>query len=180
MSCEYLKWLLTSEVLCHSTGRSNCTWDRELWQYWLLQTTNTCIYIFHDRARAMLAAVARQWVPQFTTKGIYLLVLLVLNSCPTPGESQWCNILLPGCWQCKKRTYPKTWLISCSAPVLIGSMLLKAVSLHPCSLPQAFMSSDWRVVFGLVLCLSSTSIALSGSCAATAGAAPGSPPGALL
>lgn len=131
---EYLKWLLTSEVLCHSTGRSNCTWDRD---FRLLWTTNTCIYIFHVGAHAMLASVARQWIPPFTTKGIYLLVLLVLNSCPAPGELQWCNILLPGWWQCKKRTYPKTWLISCSAPVLIGSMLLKAVSLHPCSSLQA-------------------------------------------
>lgn len=96
-------------------------------------------------------------------KAFYFLVFLVLNSRPTPGESQRCNILLPGWWQCKKRTYPKTWLISCSAPGLIGSMLLKAVSLHPCSSLQAWMSSDRRVVFGLVLCLPSTSSALAGS-----------------
>lgn len=57
--------------------------------------------------------------------------------CWTPVLHQEDNILLPGWWQCKKRTYPKTWLISCSAPVLIGSMLLKAVSLHPCSSLQA-------------------------------------------
>lgn len=100
---------------------------------------------------------------QSPQKAFYVLVFLVLNFHPTPGESQQCNILLPGWWQCKKRTYPKTWLISCSAPVWIGSMLLKAVSLHPCSLLQAWMSSEWRVVFGLVLCLPSTSFALAGS-----------------
>lgn len=169
--CPLLRFCATllAEAIVHGTGSCG--------NIGLLWTTNTCTYIFHDRARAMLASEARQWMPPCTTKGIYSLVFLVLNSCPAPGESQWCNPWLPGWWQCKKRTYPKPWLISCSAPVRIGSMLLKAVSLQraPCHKPK------WaQVAFGLVLCLSSTSIALAGSWSShQKGAAPVSPPGVV-
>lgn len=177
MCCEHLKWLSTSEVLCHTTGRSNCAWDRELWQYWTsvnykylhlhFPWQGTCHAGF--RGKTMNATMHHKRHLLACVPGAELL------SC-TRGIPV-LQSLLPGWWQCKKRTYPKPWLISCSAPVRIGSMLLKAVSLQraPCHKPK------WaQVAFGLVLCLSSTSIALAGSWSShQEGAAPVSPPGVV-
>lgn len=110
----------------------------------------------------MLVSVAIQRMPPITTKGI---LLTCVPGAELPSHTRGIPAMqYPAPWlmAVQEENIPQNlaYLLLCS---WIGSMLLKAVSLHPCSLLQAWMSSEWCVVFGLVLCLPSTSFALAGS-----------------
>lgn len=174
MRYEYLKWLPTSEVLCHTTGRSNCAWDRELWQYWTFVNykylhlhfpqQGTCHAGFSGKTmnatihhkRHLLTCVPGAELLSYT-RGIPVMQYPApwfdgsarREHTPEPGLSP--ALLL-------------FWLALCSLKLFHS---IRA----PCHKPQRA-----QIVFGLVLCLSSTSMPWLAPGAATRRSSPCQPP----